>query len=147
MHWFESQLAELNKLAEDYLQSQQRPGNNLVNASEALRHKRNQFITAVQNLVDKVGKIKGISACAAYHDGLILAQSQDMPAIDAFGATVQDSVRSAQQGAAMLGLGDIEQIVIVGASQKVAMLNVGPLVLCISSPKQINLAAALSQAV
>lgn len=147
MHWFESQLAELNTLAEDYLQSQQQPSPNIINASEALRHKRNQFTTAVQNLVDKVGKIKGISACAAYHDGLILAQSQDMPAIDAFGATVQDSVRSAQQGAAMLGLGDIEQIVIVGASQKVAMLNVGPLVLCISSPKQINLATALSQAV
>ncbi|PPD33576.1 MAG: hypothetical protein CTY19_07460 [Methylomonas sp.] len=147
MHWFESQLAELNQLAEDYLQSQQLPGANIVNASETIRNKRKQFMEAVQNLVDKVGKIKGISACAAYHDGLILAQSQNMPAIDAFGATVQDSVRAAQQGAAMLGLGDIEQIVIVGATNKVAMLNVGPLVLCISSPKQINLAAALSQAV
>lgn len=147
MHWFESQLAELNKLADDYLQSQQQPSANIVNASETIRSKRKQFMTAVQNLVDTVGKIKGISACAAYHDGLILAQSQNMPAIDAFGATVQDSVRAARQGGAMLGLGDIEQIVIVGATNKVAMLNVGPLVLCISSPKQINLAVALSQAV
>lgn len=147
MHWFESQLAELNKLSDDYLFSQQQPTSDIVNVSESIRVKRSQFINAVQSLVDTVGKIKGISACAAYHEGLILAQSQNMPSIDAFGATVQDSVRSAQQGAAMLGLGNIEQIVIVGAKNKVAMLNVGPLVLCISSSKQINLAAALSQAV
>ena len=147
MHWFESQLAELNKLAEDYLKPQQQANTDIVNVSETTRNKRNLFISAVQNLVDKVGKIKGISGCAAYHDGLILAQSQQMPAIDALGATLQDSVRAARQGAAMLNLGEIEQIVIVGAANKVAMLSVGPLVLCISSPKQINLAAALSQSV
>ena len=55
------------------------------------------------------------------------------------------SLSAAQQGAEMLSLGNVEQIVIFGAINKVAMLSVGPLILCISYPKQINLASALRQ--
>ena len=98
----------------------------------------------MQALVDKVIKIKGVGACAAYHDGLILAQAAQSPDIDAFGAVVQESIRAAQQGGSSLRLGDIQQIVIVGAINKLAMLSVGPIILCISCPKDINLASVLS---
>ncbi|MCQ8105554.1 roadblock/LC7 domain-containing protein [Methylomonas sp. SURF-2] len=145
MHWFQSQLAALNRLADQYARAQRPSASNIVNVSENMRLKRAEFIDAVQALVNQVGKIKGISSCAAYHDGLILARSADVSAIDAFGATVQESARAAQQGAALLGLGDVEQIVIVGTKNKLAMLNVGPLVLCISCRKEINLAAALQR--
>ena len=145
MHWLESQLAELNRLADAYVSARRQSSADIVNISETTRLKRSQFIDAVQALVNNVGKIKGISACAAYHDGLILAQSDKAPNMEAFGALVQDSIRTAQQGAEELDLGAIEQIVIVGTSNKVAMLSVGPLILSISSPKHINLALALSQ--
>lgn len=145
MHWFESQLRELDRLAEAYVLSQQKSQCNIVDVSEETRIKRNQFIGAVQRLVDKVSKIKGISACSAYHDGLILAHSAKADNVDGYGAMVQECIRAAQQGGAMLDLGNIEQIVIVGAVNKVALLTVGPLVLCISSSKQLNLALALSQ--
>lgn len=145
MHWFQTQLAELSRLADEYAASQQQSAANIINLSEKMRVKRAEFIDAVQALVDKVGAIKGISACAAYHDGLILAQSAQLAAIDAFGATVQESARAAQQGATLLGLGELEQIVVVGAKNKVAMLSVGPLMLCISSPKEINLATVLNR--
>lgn len=145
MHWFESQLAELDRLAKAYTLSQHPSGSDIVNASEEMRLKRAQFIDAVQTLVNKVSKIKGITTCAAYHDGLILAHSENTPNIDAFGAVIQESIRASQQGAEILDLGEIEQIVIVGATNKVAMLSVGPLILCIASPKHINLALALSQ--
>lgn len=145
MPWFQAQMAELQRLAEEYALSQQQTASNIVNVSEKMRLKRAEFIDAVQVLVDKIGKIKGISACAAYHDGLILAQSAQLAAIDAFGATLQESARAAQQGAALLGLGELEQLVIVGAKNKVAMLSIGPLMLCISSPKDINLALALNR--
>lgn len=145
MNWIESQLASLDRLAEAYRSSQQQSATDIVNVSEDMRLKRSQFIDAVQMLVNNVIKVKGITACAAYHDGLILAYSGKAPNIDALGAMIQESINVAQQGAAILKLGDIQQIVIVGATNKVAMLSVGPITLCISSPKGINLASALSQ--
>lgn len=144
MHWFESQLAELDRLAEEYVAAQGQPADDIVNISARTRLKRAQFVDAVQALVDKVSKIEGISACAAYHDGLILAQSADASNRDAFGAIIQETIRAAQQGRTSLGLGDIQQIVIVGADNKLAMLSVGPIILCISSPSDINLTSVLS---
>ncbi len=146
MHWFESQLAQLDTLADDYLAARRQPATDIVNVSEATRLKRAAFIDAVQAVVDKVVKIEGVSACAAYHDGLILAQSAEASNMDAFGAVIQDTIRAAQHGETSLGLGEIEQIVIVGAVNKLAMLSVGPIILCISSPKGVNLATVLSQA-
>jgi predicted regulator of Ras-like GTPase activity (Roadblock/LC7/MglB family) len=145
MHWFESQLSSLDQLAEAYRSSQQPSSNDIVDVSEEMRLKRSQFIHAVQVLVNKVVRIKGITACAAYHDGLILAHSGKTPNIDALGAMIQESTGVAQQSKAILGLGEIQQIVIVGAINKVAMLGVGPITLCILSPKDTNLAYALSQ--
>ncbi|WP_020485520.1 roadblock/LC7 domain-containing protein [Methylomonas sp. MK1] len=146
MHWFESQLAQLDTLADDYLAARRQPAADIVNVSEATRLKRAAFIDAVQSVVDKVVKIDGVSACAAYHDGLILAQSAEASNMDAFGAIIQETIRAAQHGETSLGLGEIEQIVIVGAVNKLAMLSVGPIILCISSPKGVNLASVLSQA-
>ncbi|WP_446810378.1 roadblock/LC7 domain-containing protein [Methylomonas sp. 2BW1-5-20] len=146
MHWFESQLVRLDTLADDYLSARRQPAADIVNVSEITRQKRAAFIDAVQALVDKVVKIKGVSACAAYHDGLILAQSAEASNMDAFGAIIQETIRAAQHGETSLGLGEIEQIVIVGAVNKLAMLSVGPIILCISSPKGVNLASVLSQA-
>jgi len=145
MHWFESQLLSLDQLAEVYRTSQQPSANDIVGVSEEMRLKRSQFINAVQELVNKVIRIKGITACAAYHEGLILAHSGKTPNIDALGAMIQESIGVAQQGTEILGLGDIQQIVIVGAINKVAMLGVGPITLCILSPKDTNLAHVLSQ--
>ncbi|CAD6880376.1 Roadblock/LC7 family protein [Methylomonas albis] len=147
MHWFESQLTHLDTLAADYLSAQRQPAADIVNVSEVTRLKRAAFIDAVQALVDKVVKIKGVSACAAYHDGLILAQSAEASNMDAFGAIIQETIRAAQHGETSLELGNIEQIVIIGAVNKLAMLSVGPIILCISSPKGVNLASVLSQAV
>jgi predicted regulator of Ras-like GTPase activity (Roadblock/LC7/MglB family) len=145
MHWFESQLSSLDQLAEAYRSSQQPSSNDIVDVSEEMRLKRSQFIHAVQALVNRVIRIKGITACAAYHDGLILAHSGKTPNIDALGAMIQESTGVAQQSKAILGLGEIQQIVIVGAINKVAMLGVGPITLCILSPKDTNLAYVLSQ--
>lgn len=145
MHWFKSQIAALDQLAAAYLSAQQHSAADIVSVSEDIRVKRGRFIDAVQALVNKIIKVKGITACAAYHEGLILASSGQMSNIDALGATIQESVGVARNGSGMLSLGDIQQIVIIGAANKVAMLSVGPIILCIVSPKEINLASALSQ--
>lgn len=145
MNWFETQLIALDKLAGVYFSAQQDSSRDIVSLSEDIRIKRKRFIDAVQTLVGDVMKIKGITACAAYHEGLVLANSGQTAQIDALGALIQESIGVARRGAKLLSLGDIQQIVIVGTTHKVAMLSVGPIVLCISSPKDVNLAAALSQ--
>ncbi|MDD5579769.1 MAG: roadblock/LC7 domain-containing protein [Methylobacter sp.] len=113
--------------------------------SEQGRQKRAAFIEAVQALVNRVIDSSGVTACAAYHDGLILAQSGKTPDTDALGALIQESIRVAQKGEAILNLGAIQQIVIVGDLNKIAMITVGPITLCVLSPKQTNLALSLSQ--
>ncbi|MGZ4960672.1 MAG: roadblock/LC7 domain-containing protein [Methylomonas sp.] len=145
MHWFESQVAALDRLAAVYVLAQQQSAADIVSVSEDIRIKRGQFIDAVQELVSNIIKVKGVSACAAYHEGLILASSGQVPHSDALGAMIQESVGVARNGSGMLSLGDIQQIVIVGAANKVAMLSVGPIMLCIVSPKNINLASTLSR--
>jgi predicted regulator of Ras-like GTPase activity (Roadblock/LC7/MglB family) len=145
MHWFESQILTLNKLAEAYTLSKKQGGNNIFIASEQGRQKRSDFIEAVQTLVNSVIHSPGVMACTAYHEGLILAQSGKIPDTDALGAIIQESIRVAQKGEANLHLGKIQQIVIVGDLNKIAMITVGPIILCVLSPKNTNLALSLSK--
>ena len=145
MHWLESQLAELDRLADEYFAAQRQPATDIVNVSEDTRQKRAAFIDAVQTLVEQVARIDGIGACAAYHEGLILAQSAEAKNRDAFGAVLQESILAAQRGQSALNLGAIQQIVIVGAYNKLAMLSVGPIILCISSSSDVSLASLLSR--
>lgn len=145
MHWFESQILTLYKLAEAYTSSKKLEGNDVLNMSEQGRQKRSEFIEAVQALVNRVIHSPGVTACTAYHEGLILAQSGKIPDTDALGAIIQESIRTAQKGEAILNLGKVQQIVIVGDLNKIAMITVGPIILCVLSPKQTNLALSLSQ--
>jgi predicted regulator of Ras-like GTPase activity (Roadblock/LC7/MglB family) len=145
MHWFESQILTLYKLAEAYTSSKKQEGSDVLNLSEQGRQKRTEFIDAVQALVNRVIHSPGVTACTAYHEGLILAQSGKIPDTDALGAMIQESLRVAQKGEANLHLGEIQQIVIVGELNKIAMITVGPIILSVLSPKHTNLALALSQ--
>ena len=145
MHWFESQILTLYKLAEAYTSSKKLEGSDVLNMSEQGRQKRSEFIEAVQALVNRVIHSPGVTACTAYHEGLILAQSGKIPDTDALGAIIQESIRTAQKGEAILNLGKVQQIVIVGDLNKIAMITVGPIILCVLSPKQTNLALSLSQ--
>ena len=145
MHWFESQILTLYKLAEAYTSSKKQEESNVLNLSEQGRQKRSEFIEAVQALVNRVIHSPGVTACTAYHEGLILAQSGKIPDTDALGAMIQESLRVAQKGEANLHLGEIQQIVIVGELNKIAMITVGPIILSVLSPKHTNLALALSQ--
>jgi hypothetical protein len=104
MHWFESQLLTLYQLIEAYSFSQKQKGDDIFNISEQGGQKRTEFIEAVQALVNRVINSPGVTACTAYHDGLILAQSGKTPDTDALGAMIQESIRIAQKGEAILYL-------------------------------------------
>ena len=141
-HWFDSELQTLYKLAEAYDTSKV---NNDDESLDKVRQTRSDFIEAVQSLVDSVVKSPGVTGCLTCHDGLILAKAGIVSDIDALGALIQESIRIAQRSENFLALGVIQQIVIVGETNKVAMICVGPLTLCILSPKDTSLAETLSQ--
>ena len=143
MHWFDSQLQTLYKLAEAYDACNVKKDDDEF--SDEVRQTRSDFIEAVQSLVNSVVKSPGVTGCVSCHDGLILAKAGSVSDIDALGALIQESIRIAERSENFLALGVIQQIVIVGETNKIAMISVGPVTLCILSPKDTSLAEALSQ--
>ncbi len=142
MHWFDTQLQDLKKLAEAYEAGKI---NSAGEYDEAARFRRTAFIDAIQVLVESVVRSSGIAGCVACHDGLILAQAGTVVDTDALGAVIQESIRIAERSEEILALGEIQQIVIVGAQNKIAMITMGTITLSVLSPVDINLAATLAQ--
>jgi len=142
MHWFDSQLQNLYKLAEAYENCRV---NNSDDSVDDVRKIRTEFIDNVQSLVDLVIKLNDISGCVAAHDGFLLAKAGSVSDSDALGAMMQESMVIAQRNRKILDLGEIQQIVIVGEDNKIAMISVGQLTLGILSSKQINLKELLKR--
>ncbi len=142
MHWLETQLQTLHELAEAY--DKCRADNSDENGEE-IRETRTLFINNVQSLVDTIVKLPEISGCVAGHDGFILAKAGSVLDTDALGAVIQESMVIAERCKSQLNLGSIKQIVIVGENNKIAMISVAPVTLCILSPTHCNLADLLSQ--
>ncbi len=143
MHWLDSQLQVLYKLAETYQNS--RSTGSEKDSHEQIRQSRAEFIDQVQQLTESIVKLADISACVAVHDGLILAQAGNLIDSDALGMMIQETVAIGERSKGLLSLGEIQQIVMVGEKNKIAMLSVGQLTLGIVSPKQVNLAESLSK--
>lgn len=140
MHWFDLQLQSLHELAEAYDKCRVSSADSFV---EDIRKTRTDFINSVQLLVDSIAKFPDISGCVAVHDGFLLAKAGSITDTDALGAMMQESMIVAQRSKKVLALGEIQQIVIVGESSKIAMISVGQVTLGILSAKQTNLAKIL----
>ncbi len=142
MHWFDSQLKTLHKLAEIYDEYRIKDSDEFV---DEIRQARTIFIDNVQALVDSVVKLPDISGCVAGHEGFILARAGSVLGIDALGAMIQESMEIAQRSKEILDLGTIQQIVIVGENNKIAMISIGQITIGVLSSKHTNLATCLSK--
>lgn len=142
MHWFDSQLQTLHQFAEIYEKCRIENSDESV---EETRQARSVFIDNVQKLVDSVVKLADISGCVAAHDGFILAKAGSVSGLDALGAMIQESMDIAQRNKEILELGNIQQIVIVGENNKIAMISLGQVTIGVLSSKHINLTKSLSK--
>lgn len=140
MHWFDSQLQALYKHAEAYEICRANSSDDFV---EQIRKTRTDFINNVQLLIDSIVKSSDISGCVVVHDGFLLAKAGAVSDTDALAAMMQESMLTAQKCKKTLNLGEIQQIVIVGETNKIAMISVGQVTLGILSAKQTNLAKSL----
>ncbi len=142
MHWFDSQLKALHRLAGIYEECRIKDSNEFV---EETRQARTIFIDNVQTLVETVVKLPDISGCVAGHEGFILAKAGSISGLDALGAMIQESMDIAQRGNEILDLGTIQQLLVIGENNKVAMISMGAITLAILSSTQTNLTKCLSK--
>ena len=145
MHWFESQVAELVRLAERYTLQRTAHGDAPAVSGSALNRHRSEFVDALNNIVANVAMHADITACLVSFDGLVMAMSGEAPDFDALAAVTQEFITTAGKGAKVLNLGEVQQTVIVGAAHKVAVIMIGGLALCVLSPRSTNMSASLSE--
>jgi len=111
-------------------------------SGDAGREARRGFIDHVSELVDDIANRDGVTAAFASYEGLLVAASGISSDFEALAAMAQASLVPAYHSAGVLELGDLRQLVIVGDSQKLALVWIGPVTVGIVSPSEVNLAAA-----
>lgn len=145
MHWFESQIEKLRHLAHDYarfrLSQNEEQGSKEIDSSGV----RQKFRDALDSLVNEVADQPGIVACLVSYEGLVLAKAGTAPDFEALAAATQECQQTAMKSAKTLALGGSEQLVVIGAEYKFAVIVIGEMALCILSPRAINLSSSLSQ--
>lgn len=148
MHWFESKIEQLCTLAREYRELstvKDAVGNGPPDATPHAR--RSRLVAAVHALVEDVSRQPGVSACLVSVDGLVLAMAGKAPDFEGLAAYTQTCLGAASQAAHGLEIGDIRQIVVVGDRQKIAIVTIGELALCILSPANTVLLSALREKV
>ena len=100
------------------------------------------FLNALRDLIAQLGERPGLRAAFAAHEGLIVAVAGDGPAAEALAAQAQGLLGASLHASAARGLGDVQQLVVVTAQGKLALLAVGPVVVGLLAPPHVSLAVA-----
>ncbi len=145
MHWFESQIAELISLADNYAEQNSSRQHEPSPYNQASNISRGEFVSALNNVVANVAMHTGVSGCLISYDGLVMAMAGEVPDFEALAAVTQECVQAGTKGAKMLDIGDVQQMVIVGSKQKIAIVTIGGLALCVLCPKTTVLSSSLRE--
>lgn len=126
-HWLGAELAEL---AVD-------PGAR----AEAAREERQAFLGRLDELVVAAAGRPGVRAAFVAFDGMLVA-SAGRADFDAVASLAQRLLVPAADAWAARALGRIHQLLVVGEREKLALVQVGPVVLGLLSPVGVRLADA-----
>ena len=138
MHWLATQVDDLKSKAEVHARARA-----LGPATVHELAAREDFLTATRALVAAIGDRSGVTACFVSHDGLLADCRGDAPDFEALAAVAQTCAATAGRAGLELSLGDVNQVVLVGSDQKLALLIVGQLALGILCPVDTSLAGVL----
>jgi predicted regulator of Ras-like GTPase activity (Roadblock/LC7/MglB family) len=122
MHWLQTQVERLHGLAA----------------------RRRQFLEAAAELAAATARREGVTACFVCHDGLLIETAGCAVSFEALSAMTQQWMVAGTEAAATLGLGQVQQMVIVGGEHKLALFVIGPLAVGILSPSQVVLSRVLA---
>lgn len=131
MHWLAEQVSRVSSLVPEG-----RHGD-----AEHAREQRKAFLDAVGHVVEEVARRPGVTGAFASYEGLIVAHAGNAD-FEGLAAMAQSAMEPAQHAAGMGHLGALQQVVIVGDRQKIALIRLGPVSLGILSASAVALANA-----
>lgn len=132
MHWLEAQVEELHALAE------------ARDRAADPKAARRAFVDAVEEVAAEVVRRSGVTACFVCHDGLLIETAGRAPDFEALSAMTQHWMVAGKEAALTLALGRVQQMVIVGHENKLALFVIGQLAVGILSPSTVQLSRALA---
>ncbi len=104
---------------------------------------RRDFLSRVERVVEGAAGRPGVRAAFAAYEGLLVAESgaADFESVAALAQRMLEPASDAWESRA---LGEVRQLLVVGATEKLALVRVGPVVLGVLSPVEVRLAEAMA---
>lgn len=127
-HWLADQITELQRLA--------RPTSG---------EEREAFQVALHTLVEEVAQRRGVSSCVVGHEGFVVATSGRVSDAERLAAMSQLCLATGHHTDEELGLGALQQMLIIGEKMKVVLFQVGEMSIAIHAKTGVDLGAALAE--
>ncbi|HMV69223.1 MAG TPA: roadblock/LC7 domain-containing protein [Myxococcota bacterium] len=144
MHWLSERLRDLHARHQRYSTLRQdRIARGIDVADPEEVQLRGTFFSALRGLLREVATRPGVTACFAEHDGLLVDCVGDPEDADGLAAMAQTVIVPARRASQATRLGGLDQMVMVGASHKLALILVGEVSLGILAPTHVHLARVL----
>ncbi|MFN7131512.1 MAG: hypothetical protein ACK4N5_05475 [Myxococcales bacterium] len=139
MHWLARRLQHIHVLAEQ-------PAAALPPKANATRGAAAQnLLHELRALVAEIAERDGVSACFACHEGLVVDSAGNAPDFEALSAMTQRCATSCVEAGAVLALGAVQHLVVIGSEKKLAVFSLGPLTLGILCPTEVELGRSLAE--
>ena len=127
-HWLADQISELQRLAQP-----------------TTGQERESFQVALHTLVEEISQRRGVQTCVVGHEGFVVATSGRVADAERLAAMSQLCLANANHADEELGLGGLQQMLIVGEKMKIVMFQVGEMSISIHAKTGVDLGAALAE--
>jgi predicted regulator of Ras-like GTPase activity (Roadblock/LC7/MglB family) len=127
-HWLADQITELQRLAQP-----------------STTEEREAFQVALHTFVEEVSQRRGVSSCVVGHEGFVVATSGRVIDAERLAAMSQLCLATASHADAELGLGGLQQMLLVGDTMKIVLFQIGEMSIAIHAKTGVDLGAALAE--
>lgn len=144
-HWLAEQVAVLNRLSEQYERLNRAWQDSGSVSREQEARARSEFVSGLHTVVEQISRRSGVSGCFVANEGLLVEAAGQGLDFEALAAMAQWCETPAEHVAKTLALGTVQQILVIGAKNKLALIRLGRMTLGIVSPSSIRLAEVLQR--
>jgi predicted regulator of Ras-like GTPase activity (Roadblock/LC7/MglB family) len=142
-HWLADRLDKLDSLARerDHRRAEATRG---VGDESMARTARDEFLRAIELFAREVSLRNGVISCVIGHEGLLLATAGSAPDAETLAAVSQVWLAAGNEGVNHLGIGRLNQMVVVGDTMKVALFQTGGMSIAILAATGSDLSTSLA---
>lgn len=143
MHWLNDKLQNLQDILIRLNEYKDMDKKRVAGAEAAAKKTREAFAETVRDLVRSIADKKGITACFACHEGLLMESSGNHPNFEQLAVEGQKLINQGTSSLERLDFGEFQQMVLIGQKEKVALFWMGEVGIGIVSPKDTVLSEQL----